>query len=69
MQQSEAATFPTWKVVGAADITGDGKPDILLRSINGHAGAWPMSGTTVHFQPTLGSNPETAWHFITGSGG
>jgi hypothetical protein len=37
--------LPDWKVVGAADMNGDGKADIILQNTNGAVFFWVMNGS------------------------
>lgn len=39
-----AAVATEWRVAGAADYSGDGRPDILWRHVDGRAVVWVMNG-------------------------
>jgi len=54
----------SWKVVGATDVDGDGRSDILWQNDNGQPGVWLMNGTTPGFQAAFGTNPGPSWHMI-----
>ena len=45
-----------WRIVGAGDLNGDGKPDLVWRHSDGWLGAWIMRGATA-----------TSWLFLTPS--
>ena len=55
----------SWKVVAVADITGDGKPDLLFQnSITGDVAYWQMNGTTVGTKGALARGVPLAWHLV-----
>jgi hypothetical protein len=53
----------TWKVIGAGDFNGDGKPDVVWRNDDGSIAAWLMSGVTVSSITTMTPDKvaDTAW--------
>jgi hypothetical protein len=53
-----------WNVIGANDLNGDGKSDILWQHDDGTPGAWLMDGTNVVATSTLGNNPGPQWDVI-----
>jgi len=52
-------------VIGAEDLNGDGKSDIVFQNDNGQPGVWLMNGTTPTLQTGL-FDPGPAWHIIPG---
>ncbi len=53
-----------WRIVGAADITGDGQTDILFENTStGERGIWAMNGTTVIDFISFGGVPRE-WHIV-----
>ncbi|HNQ89223.1 MAG TPA: FG-GAP-like repeat-containing protein, partial [Verrucomicrobiota bacterium] len=44
-------TMPAWRVAGVADMTGDGKPDIVWQHWGGWVHVWRMDGTKVVWKP------------------
>jgi hypothetical protein len=61
-------TDTSWHMIGAADVNGDGKSDLLWQNDNGQAGVWLMSGTSVLSTGTVGGNPGSSWHLIASTG-
>jgi hypothetical protein len=57
---------PNWKIVGTADFTGDGKPDLLWQHTDGWFAAWEMNGTTMTRALLFNPNrqPDTNWKIV-----
>lgn len=53
-----AMTDPNWKIVGAEDVSGDRKADLLWQHTDGTVATWYLDGATV--TATLGFNPSRA---------
>jgi serralysin len=53
----------SWHLVGAADVNGDGKADILWQNSNGTPAVWFMNGTSLLSGAAL-PNPGTPWHAL-----
>lgn len=63
---SQAALQPVpdlaWQIAVAADVNGDGHPDLIWRnSSTGADVVWFLSGTTLLSQASLQSVPDTSW--------
>jgi len=51
-----------WRIVGVADMNGDGAPDILLRNyMTADSKVWLMSGTQLSSTQALPSEPDANW--------
>ncbi|WP_266182365.1 choice-of-anchor tandem repeat GloVer-containing protein [Dyella humicola] len=61
-----AGAFPAgWKVVGAADLDGDGKTDlVLMKTDNTRWGYWLMSGITRFFTTSVANTNGTDWSIV-----
>lgn len=66
MLKGGVATALGWRVVGAADFSHDGKPDVLLQHDTGKAALWLMDGTNFVSGKTLrhGGSPGAAWKIV-----
>ena len=63
---SQAALQPvadlSWQIAMAADVNGDGHPDLIWRNTTTGANVvWFLSGTTLLSQASLPSVPDTSW--------
>jgi hypothetical protein len=58
---------PSWKIVGTADVNGDGKTDILLQNTTGLVACWFMNGTnlTVVSGAYLSPVADPSWKFVS----
>jgi hypothetical protein len=58
-----AVTDPTWKMVGAGDFNGDGKPDILWRynATGGYNVVWYLDGVNVIGSAALDAVTDPTW--------
>jgi len=65
---SKVALFnpgPSWHVISAEDLNGDGKSDIVFQNDNGQPAVWLMNGTTPTSMVGL-FNAGASWHLIPG---
>jgi len=56
---------PSWHVKGMADVSGDGREDVVFQNDNGAVVVWEMGGTfgtAVTAANLVNLNPGSAWH-------
>jgi len=65
------AALPTvdasWHVKGMAEVSGDGRADIIFQNDNGAVVIWEMGGadgTTVTHENSVVLNPDPTWHIV-----
>jgi hypothetical protein len=62
-----AAALPNpgsaWHIIGAEDVNGDNRADIVFQNSDGTPAIWEMNGTIPIVQVAL-SNPGSSWHLI-----
>ena len=54
---------PSWHIIGAEDVNGDNRADIVFQNSDGTPAIWEMNGTIVTNQAAL-TNPSSSWHLI-----
>jgi len=58
---------PSWHVKGMADISGDGRSDVVFQNDNGAVAIWEMggaAGTTINALNLVDLDPGPAWHIV-----
>src|SRR5262249_19629629 len=58
---------PSWHVKGMADISGDGRADVVFQNDNGAVVVWEMggiAGTAVAAMNLINLNPGPTWHIV-----
>ena len=58
------AVDPSWHVKGMADVSGDGRSDIVFQNDNGAVAVWEMGGSTPIRVNLINLNPGPAWHVV-----
>jgi glucose/arabinose dehydrogenase len=55
----------SWRLAGVADLSGDGKPDLLWQDTSGLLGLWIMDGVTATLAvPLSPSQVDTRWRIV-----
>jgi len=62
------AALPTvdasWHVKGMADLSGDGRADIVFQNDSGAVVVWEMNGSTIDSMNLVNRNPGSGWHIV-----
>jgi hypothetical protein len=56
---------PSWKIVGTADVNGNGSPDLVWQNANGKLAFWPMTGPVAGSSALLNpSSIDPMWKVV-----